>query len=67
MIPSYIRTLHKIVEKSNDEAKLVKVPKDKRPTQKSLERLEREICSQVEQNRAMRERSYVKTLSLKRN
>ena len=67
MIPSYIRTLHKIVEKSNGEAKLVKVPKGKRLTQKSLERLEKEIGAQIEQNRAMRERSYVKTLSLKRN
>ena len=62
MVPSYIRTLHKIVEKSNGEAKLIKVPKDKRPTQKSLESLEREVCAQVDSNRAMRERSYVLTL-----
>lgn len=66
MMPSYIRTLHKIVEKSNGEAKLIKVPRDKRPTHESLEKLEKEIGAQIEQNRAMRERSYVKTLSLKR-
>ena len=56
MVTSYIRILHKIVEKSNGEAKLVKVPSDKRPNQKSLENLEREVGAQVDSNRAIREK-----------
>ena len=50
-----------------EEAKLMKVSKGKRPTSKSIKNLEREIYAQVESNRATRERSYVKIISLRRH
>ena len=66
IIPSYVKILYKIVKKSNGEAKLVKVPKDKRHTQKSLKRLEKKICVQIDSNKTMRKRSYVKALIKKK-
>lgn len=53
------RILHKIAEKSKGEMRIVKVPKEKRPTAESLARLDREIKSQIDANDAMRYRSYI--------
>lgn len=39
--------------------KIVKVPDDKRPTVESLRKLETEIHTQIEANRAMEYRSYI--------
>lgn len=39
--------------------KIVKVPPEKRPTAESLAKLETEINSQIEANRAMEHRSYI--------
>ena len=47
----------KEMNKSNGLARMVKVPQDKRPTAKSLERLQREINAQIDENEKMRRRS----------
>lgn len=49
--------LRKEMEKSDGSARLVKVPKNRRPTAESLRRLETEISAQVEENEAFRSRS----------
>ena len=49
--------IKKEMEKSNGTARLVKVPKNMRPTAETLEQLEREISAQIETNRRMRYRS----------
>lgn len=54
---SISRILHKEMEKSNGQAKLVKVPASRRPTAESLRKLEREISAQISANEAMRSRS----------
>ena len=53
------KILHEIAEKSNGKMKIVKVPPEKRPTAESLAKLETEINSQIEANRAMEHRSYI--------
>lgn len=39
--------------------RVVKVPKEMRPTAESLEKLETEIAAQIDANEAMRRRSYI--------
>ena len=58
---SYIKMLHKLVERSNGQMRITKVPQDKRLTAETLESLEREISAQVSINEAMRQRNYIQT------
>lgn len=53
------RVLHKIAEKSNGEMRVVKVPKERRPTAESFASMEREIQAQIDTNALMRYRSYI--------
>lgn len=53
------KILHKVAEESNGKMKIVKVPHEKWPTAESLAKLETEINSQIEANRAMEHRSYI--------
>ncbi len=54
---SISRILSKEMSKSGGCARLVKVPANRRPTSKSLKKLEREISAQVRANEAIRSRS----------
>ena len=49
--------LIKEIERSGDSARIIDVPKEKRITAASLQRLENEIGAQVRANEAMRNRS----------
>lgn len=49
--------LKKEMLKSNGKAKVVKVPQHMRPTAESLKQLEREISTQLDTNRKMREKA----------
>lgn len=53
------RILHKIAKESKGKMRIVKVPKERRPTAESLAHLEREIQAQIDANDAMRYRSYI--------
>lgn len=53
------RILHKIAEKSDGKIRIVKVPKERRPTADSLVHLDREIKAQLDANDSMRYRSYI--------
>lgn len=52
------RVIQREMEKSNGKVRIVKVPKEKRPTEKSLNELEREIKAQIDANKAMMERAW---------
>ena len=54
---SISRILSKEMNKSGGWARLVKVPASRRPTAKTLKKLEREISAQVSANETMRSRS----------
>lgn len=54
---SISKILQKEMNKSNGNAKLVKVPMNRHPTAESLKKLEREISAQIAANEAMRSRS----------
>lgn len=56
------RVMEKEMAKSNGSARMVKVPSDRRPTVKSLQKLEREISAQVNANEIMRSRSMHKMI-----
>lgn len=49
--------IRKEMEKSGGSVRVVKVPKNRRPTAKSLRKLEFEISSHIRANEAMRNRS----------
>lgn len=49
--------LKKEMDKSNGQAKVVKVPKEMRPTYESLKKLETKIGAQIQANNDMRYRS----------
>lgn len=53
------KILHKIAKESNGEMRIVKVPKERRPTAELLAHLDREIKAQIDANDAMRYRSYI--------
>lgn len=46
------------MQKSNGEVRIVKIPKEKKPSKESLIKLEKEIKAHVEANNAMMERSW---------
>lgn len=56
---SIIRILEKLAERSDGKIRVVEVPKERRPTAESLDKLEREISAQIDANRAMRDRSFI--------
>lgn len=53
------RMIERLAEESNGKIRIVEVPSEKRPTAKSLAKLEREIQAQIDENDAMRYRSYI--------
>lgn len=53
------RVIEKEMAKSNGKVKIVKVPKEKRGTEQSYAKLDREIKSQVDANKAMLQRSWI--------
>ena len=54
---SISRILSKEMQKSDGQARLVKVSSDRRPTSETLRKLKREISAQVSANEIMRSRS----------
>ena len=53
------KVLQKIADSSNGQMKIVKVPDDRKPTARSLRKLDAEIHAQIEANRAMEHRSFI--------
>lgn len=54
------RILSREMGKSGGSVRVVKVPKERRPTEESLRILERQISAQLDANEAMRNRSMRK-------
>ena len=53
------KIMRKIAERSNGKMRIVEVPNEMRPTAESMEKLNREIDSQLKRNEEMRNRSYI--------
>lgn len=54
------KILHKLAKTSDGKMRIVKVPPEKRPTAESLKKLDTEIRSALNTNRAMEYKSYIK-------
>ena len=53
------RMIKKMMEKSNGEVRIVKIPLEEKPTEESLRKLDLEIKAQIYGNLAMELRSYI--------
>lgn len=53
------KVIRREMAKSGGKIRVVKVPKERRPTAESLRKLDMEINSQIAANEAMRHRSWI--------